>query len=188
MLFYLDTDTNLTPSVFWPKFRSDEDCLSAAQRPRTRHWGLRRNLLRLSVGGGDGVLFPLRTRDQKENEEETQEHSGTSSLHGTPLAHCHHLTIPKMALVPLQPQPPPLSLPGDCGTGAWGGRAHHPGARALLTESEREDQAAGTGVLPRPVRSKPTTASTKPKDMAGPYSRLRRELKQCQEFPSWLSG
>ena len=104
----------------------------------------------LSVGDGDCGLISPQSMDKKGKKEETQEHSGTSSLHGTPLAHCHHLTIPKMALVPLQPQPPPLSLPGDCGTGAWGGRAHHPGARALLTESEQEDQAAGRGVLPRP--------------------------------------
>ena len=161
--------------------------LAAAQLPRTSHWGLRRKLLRLSVGGGDGVLFPLRTRDQKENEEGTQEHSGTSSLHGTPLAHCHHLTIPKMALVPLQPQPPPLSLPGDHGTGAWGGQSPPPRHKGTA----HRVRTGGSGCRHRraapAVRSKPT-ASTKPKDMAGPYSRLRRELKQCQEFPSWLSG
>ena len=63
----------------------------------------------------------------------------------------------------------------------------------LFTASEQEGGAAGIGTLLRPAGSKPTT-STKPEDMAGPYSRLKRELKQYQEdiqsfpFPTATPG
>ena len=52
---------------------------------------------------------------------------------------------------------------------------------------------AGIDILPQPAGSKPS-ASTKSKDMAGPYSSLKRELKQCQEdiqnfpFPTATPG
>ena len=183
----------------------------------------------LSVGGGTG---PLRAWDQKGNEEETQELSGTSSPLWDPLG-----LLPP----PYNPQngdgPPPAtaatSVTAREAQEGEGHRAHHPGARALplLVELTRERRGAelhlhshrhtmaahgdnvvwGGGRAPPhlvpvccfsqsqnrrvrlqvqhaawPMRSKPTT-STKPRDVTGPYSRLRGELTQCQEFPSWHS-
>ena len=74
-------------------------------------------------------------------------------------------------------------------------RAHQAGTCALplFRESEQDGGATAIDILPQPVGSKPST-STKPEDMAGPYSRLRRELKQCQEdiqnfpFPTATPG
>ena len=74
-------------------------------------------------------------------------------------------------------------------------RAHCAGTSALplFRESEQEGGTTGIGTLLQPAGSKPG-ASTKPEDVAEPYSRLRRELKQCQEdiqnfpFPTATPG
>ena len=92
-----------------------------------------------SVGSGDQwSYFPSEHRTKREMRRKPKNILGLPPLHGTPLAHCHHFTIPKMALAPLQPQPPQLSLPGE--HGEEGHRVHHLGASTLklLTESEQE--------------------------------------------------
>lgn len=87
------------------------------------------------------VLSPLRAWDQKENEEETQEHFGSSSPPWDPLA-----SLPP----PYNPQngagPPPATAAAVTARGAWEGeghRAHHSGARALplLAELIQEGRA-----------------------------------------------
>ena len=100
-MFYLDTDTVIAPSVFWPKFRSDNDWVcQLLSLSRTSHWGFRRKLIMLSVSSrGPVVLFPLRSWDQKGNEE-TQEHSGASSPPWDPLGSL----------------PPPYNPPNGAGT------------------------------------------------------------------------
>ena len=105
----------------------------------------------LSVGvRGPVVLFPIRTRDQKGNMEETQEHSGSSS---PPLG---------LLLQPYNPQngsgfPPATAAATVAARGVWEGerhRAHHPGTRALplLMELTWEGRGAephtGASTLP----------------------------------------
>ena len=98
------------------------------------------------------VLFPLRARDQKGNEGEIQEHSGTTSPPWDPLG---------LLLPPSNPQsgagpPPATAATAVTARGAWYGegcRAHHLGTRALplLTEVTREgsiaEPHAGTNAL-----------------------------------------
>ena len=107
----------LAPSVFWPKFISDGDwvCQLLKQFVQDKSLGFQEETYyALCWQWGLVVLFHLRAWDQKGKEKETQEHFGTSSLHGTLLAHCCHLPIPKMALrPPPQPQLPLLSLLGE---------------------------------------------------------------------------
>ena len=86
MLFYLDTDTYsqrafLTPSVSWPKFGSDKDWVDQLliQFVQDKSLGSQEETdYALCWQQGPVVIFPLGARDQKENEEETQEYSGTS--------------------------------------------------------------------------------------------------------------
>ena len=68
----------------------------------------------LSVGGGDGwSYFPSEHGTKREMRRKPKNILGSPPFHGTPLARCHHLTIPKMVLTHLQPQPLLLSLPGE---------------------------------------------------------------------------
>ena len=103
----------LAPSIFWPKFRSDEDwvCQLLIQFVQNKTSGSQEETdYALCWRQGLVVLLPLRAQDKKEKEEETQEQSGTSSPPWDSLVHCCHLTIPKMVLASLQAQ---LLLPGE---------------------------------------------------------------------------
>ena len=114
----------LTPSIFWPKFRLDKDWVcQQLSLSRTSHWVLRRNLIILSVGSRDQwSYYPSEHGTKREMKRKPKNILGPPPLHGIPLAYSHHLTISKMALAPLQPQLPPLSLPGEC----WRGRGTEP--------------------------------------------------------------
>ena len=106
----------LAPSVFWSKFGLDENwvCQLFIQFVHKKTPGSQEETYyALCWLQGLVVLFPLRAWDQDGNEEETKEHSGTSSPPWTPMAHCHYLAITKMVLAPLLPQLPPLLLPGE---------------------------------------------------------------------------
>ena len=72
----------LAPSIFWPKFRSEEDwvCQLLIQFVQNKSLGSQEEIYyALCWWLGPIVLFPFRAQDQKGNEKETQEHSGTSS-------------------------------------------------------------------------------------------------------------
>ena len=196
----------LTPSIFWPKFGLDKDCICQLliQFVQDKSLGSQGETDYALVGGRDWWFYlPSEHGTKKKMRRKSKNILRTPPLHEAPLANSYHLMIPKLVLAPLQPQVPPLSLLGEHGKG--GCRAHCPGARTLpplvelmqevkgcrahgagasalrlLALSEQEGEATGTSMLLRSMGSKPTT-STKPKDMAGPYSRLRQELKQCQE-------
>ena len=78
----------LAPSVFWPKFGSDEDWVWQLLIQFVQDKSLEsQEGTYYALCGRQGlvVLFPLRAWDQKGNEEETQEHSGTSSPPWDPL-------------------------------------------------------------------------------------------------------
>lgn len=77
---------------------------------RTSHQGLRRKFIMLSVGSRDQWSYFPSEHGTKREMRKRKNILGPPPLHGTPLACCCHLTIPKMALAPLQPQP---SLPGE---------------------------------------------------------------------------
>ena len=105
----------LAPSIFWQS--SDQTKIGSVScsfgLSRTSHQGLRRKLIMLSVGSRDWwSYFPSEHRTKREMRRKPKNILGPPPLHGTPLAHCCHLTIPKMVLAPLQPQPP-LLLPGE---------------------------------------------------------------------------
>ena len=145
----------------------------------------------LSVGGRDWwSYFPSENRIRRKRGGSPRTNADFLPSMGPPLAHCHHLTIPKMALAPLQLQ---LPLPGEHKRR----RGVEPITQAQghclpLAESEQEGEEprahwAGTCALPLFGESEQEgghrrhrhTASTKSEAMAGPYSRFRRELKQC---------
>ena len=78
----------LAPSIFWPKFRWDEDwiCQLLIQFVQDKSLGSQEETYyALHWQQGLVVLIPFRAQDQKGNEEETQEHSGTSSPPWDPL-------------------------------------------------------------------------------------------------------
>ena len=75
---------------------------------------------------------------------------GPPPLHGTPLAHCCHLRIPKMVLAPT----PATATTAVAAGGVWKGhRAHNASARALLLltyltqEGRGAEPCAGTSTL-----------------------------------------
>ena len=131
----------LAPSIFWPKFRSDEDwvCQLLIQLSRTRHQGLRKKLIMLSFGGRDRwSYFPSKHGIRRKKRRKPKNNWGLPPLRGTPLAFCCHLTIPKMVLAPLRPQ---LPLPGEHKRG----RGAEPTVQAQaccppLAESEQEGE------------------------------------------------
>ena len=123
----------LAPSVFWPKFGSDKDwvCQLLIQFTQNKSLGSQEETYyALCWWLGPIVLFPFRAQDQKGNEKETQEHSGTSS----PPWHPCGLLLP-----PYSPQngagPPPATAATTIDAGGAqegeGCRAHHPGTREL---------------------------------------------------------
>ena len=73
----------LAPSVFWPNSRLDEDwvCQLFILFMQDKSLGPQEETYHALCWQQEPVvfLFPSRARDQKGNEEETQEHSGTSS-------------------------------------------------------------------------------------------------------------
>ena len=119
------------------------------------------NLLYFLLAGAPMVLFPLRAQDQKENEKETQEHSGTFSppWHplgllstpynppngaGPPSSHSHHRCrcLGSAGVGGVQSPPPRhkgIASAHRVNTGEEGRRAHA-GTSALsaLPESQQE--------------------------------------------------
>ena len=68
----------------------------------------------LSVSSGDQwSYFPSEDGNKREMRKKPKNILGPPLLHGTPLAHYHHLTIPKVALALLQPQLLLLLLSGE---------------------------------------------------------------------------
>ena len=93
----------------------------------------------ISVGGGDRwSYFPSEHGTKREMRRKPKNILGPPPLHGAPSACCRHLSIPKMAQAPLQPQPPPLSLPGEHRRGRGAEPHADESALLLLTESEEE--------------------------------------------------
>ena len=166
----------------------------------------------LSVGSRDQwSYFPSGYGTKREMRGKPKNLLGPPPRHGTSLACCHHLPIPKMAL------PPPPSHSCHCCHcwGSMGGgvaQSPPPGHRGTVTAAHRV-KTAGEGNR-APHRRKCIAAARSQSqngrvrlqaqaccpglwDQSPPpqqiqrtwqgYSRLRQELKQCQEFPSWRS-
>ena len=96
----------LAPSVFWPKFGSKEDwvCQLLIQFVQDKSPGSQEETYyALCWQQGLVVSLPLRAQDQRKMRRKPKNILEPPPLQGTPLACCHHLTIPKMALAALQP-------------------------------------------------------------------------------------
>ena len=113
---------NLPPSIFWPKFGWNEDwiCQLLIQFVQDKSLGSQEGTYYAVGGGNRWSYFPSEHRTKREMRRKPKNILGSPPLHGTPLARCCHLTIPKM------PQPP-----GSAGRGG----AQRPPPRRKRTAS-----------------------------------------------------
>ena len=108
----------LTPSVFWPKFISEDwVCQLLILFVQDKIPGSQEELIMLSVGSRD---FPSEHGNRGKMRRKPKNIVRPLPLHGTPMTPCHHLTICQMALASLSPQPL-LPLPGEHGRGRGSG-------------------------------------------------------------------